>query len=159
MDTGTIRRCGLVKVGVALLEEVCHCGGGFWGLICLSCAQHGIAVSSWQPEEDYPLLLPVDQDVELLAPPTPCLPAHCHASHHDNSGLNLRTCEPAPIVCLYKSCLGHDVSSQQWNPKRVGNVVKRRPLQIRQYTPGGMRLLTHIQQRTAGSGLSQRRST
>jgi len=26
--TGTVRRCGLVGVGVALLEEVCHCGGG-----------------------------------------------------------------------------------------------------------------------------------
>jgi hypothetical protein len=26
---GTIRRCGLVGVGVALLEEVCHCGAGF----------------------------------------------------------------------------------------------------------------------------------
>ena len=25
---GTIRRCALVRVGVALLEEVCHCGGG-----------------------------------------------------------------------------------------------------------------------------------
>ena len=25
---GTIRRCDLVGVGVALLEEVCHCGGG-----------------------------------------------------------------------------------------------------------------------------------
>ena len=25
---GTIRRYGLVGVGVALLEEVCHCGGG-----------------------------------------------------------------------------------------------------------------------------------
>jgi hypothetical protein len=24
----TIRRCGLVGVGVALLEEVCHCGHG-----------------------------------------------------------------------------------------------------------------------------------
>jgi hypothetical protein len=24
----TIRRCGLIEVGVALLEEVCHCGGG-----------------------------------------------------------------------------------------------------------------------------------
>jgi hypothetical protein len=24
----TIRRCGLVGVGVALMEEVCHCGGG-----------------------------------------------------------------------------------------------------------------------------------
>jgi hypothetical protein len=25
---GTIRKCGHVGVGVALLEEVCHCGGG-----------------------------------------------------------------------------------------------------------------------------------
>ena len=25
---GTIRRCGLVEVGVTLLEEVCHLGGG-----------------------------------------------------------------------------------------------------------------------------------
>ena len=25
----TIRRCGLVRIGVALLEEVCHCGVGF----------------------------------------------------------------------------------------------------------------------------------
>ena len=26
--SGTIKRCGVVGVGVALLEEVCHCGGG-----------------------------------------------------------------------------------------------------------------------------------
>ena len=26
--SGTIRRCGLVGVGVALLKEVYHCGGG-----------------------------------------------------------------------------------------------------------------------------------
>jgi hypothetical protein len=25
---GIIRRCGLVGVGVALLGELCHCGGG-----------------------------------------------------------------------------------------------------------------------------------
>jgi hypothetical protein len=28
LGSGTIRRCDLVGVGVALLEEVCHCGGG-----------------------------------------------------------------------------------------------------------------------------------
>lgn len=28
MRSGTIRRCGLVGVGVALLEEGDHCGGG-----------------------------------------------------------------------------------------------------------------------------------
>jgi len=32
--------------------------------------------------------LPLDKDVELLAPPAPCLPGCCHASCHDN-GLNL----------------------------------------------------------------------
>ena len=26
---GTVRRCGLVRVSVALLEEVCHCGSRF----------------------------------------------------------------------------------------------------------------------------------
>ena len=35
------------------------------------------------------LLLPADQDVELLAPPAPCLPAYCHASHHHDNELNL----------------------------------------------------------------------
>ena len=32
MGSGTIRRCGLVGVGVALLIDVCHCGGGLLGL-------------------------------------------------------------------------------------------------------------------------------
>ena len=26
--SGTLRRCGFVGIGKALLEEVCHCGGG-----------------------------------------------------------------------------------------------------------------------------------
>ena len=26
-ESCTIRRCGLIRVGVPLLEEVCHCGG------------------------------------------------------------------------------------------------------------------------------------
>ena len=34
------------------------------------------------------LQLPVDQDVELSAP-APCLPAHNHASCHDDNELNL----------------------------------------------------------------------
>ena len=36
---GTIRRCGLVGVGVVLLEEVCHCGGGFETLL----------LDAWEP--------------------------------------------------------------------------------------------------------------
>jgi hypothetical protein len=35
------------------------------------------------------LLLPGDQEVEFSALPAPCLPAHCHASCHDDNGLNL----------------------------------------------------------------------
>jgi hypothetical protein len=33
---GTIRTCGLVGVGVTLLEKVCHCGGGFEILLLAS---------------------------------------------------------------------------------------------------------------------------
>ena len=40
--------------------------------------------------EQSPLLPLVNQDVELLAPSlAPYLPACCHASHHDDNGLNL----------------------------------------------------------------------
>jgi hypothetical protein len=28
IESSTVRRCGLVGVGVALLEEVCHCRSG-----------------------------------------------------------------------------------------------------------------------------------
>jgi len=46
------------------------------------------------------LWLASDQDVELLAPPTPCLLAGCHAFCHDDNGLNLWSCKPAPIRCF-----------------------------------------------------------
>lgn len=35
--SGTGGKCGFVGVGMVLLQIVCHCGGGFWGL-CLSFA-------------------------------------------------------------------------------------------------------------------------
>jgi hypothetical protein len=35
------------------------------------------------------LLLPEDPNVKLLAPPAPCLPACCHASHLSDNGLHL----------------------------------------------------------------------
>ena len=50
-------RYGLVRVGVALLEEVCHCGNRLQDP-CPSCLE--------------------DEDVELSAPPAPCLPGCCH---------------------------------------------------------------------------------
>ena len=33
MGSGTIRKCGLIEGGVALLEEVCHCGGVLGGYV------------------------------------------------------------------------------------------------------------------------------
>jgi hypothetical protein len=32
---------------------------------------------------------PLEQDIEHLAPPVPCLPGSCHASCLDDNGLNL----------------------------------------------------------------------
>ena len=63
--------------------------------------------------------LPSEQCVELSAPPAPCLPGHCHASHQDDNGLNLRTCKPAPneMLSFVRVCFGHCVSSRQWKHK------------------------------------------
>ena len=50
--------------GVALLEQVCHCGHGLYDPI-----PSYLEVSS----------LLADEDVEFSASPTPSLPGHCHA--------------------------------------------------------------------------------
>jgi hypothetical protein len=89
--SGTLKRYDLVVVGMALLEEVHHCGGWALSVFCS----------------------PSEQDVELSAPPAPCLPGYCHAPHYGNNGLNLRTCGKSPTKCPSKSCLGHSVCSQQ----------------------------------------------
>jgi hypothetical protein len=68
----------LLEEGVALLEEVCHYGGGGWGSFAW-------ALSS---EEESLFWLSSDQDVEISAFPVPCLSEHCHASHHDDNRLN-----------------------------------------------------------------------
>lgn len=34
IGSGTIRSCIFVGVGMALLEEVCHCEDGLWGFVC-----------------------------------------------------------------------------------------------------------------------------
>ena len=83
IGNGTIRRYGLIG-GSMLLGGV-----GFEfsyaqappteeeSLLMDACGR----VSSW---------MPLDQDVELSAPfPASCLPACCHASHHDDNGVNL----------------------------------------------------------------------
>jgi hypothetical protein len=63
--SGNIWRCGLVRIGVALLEEVCHCGCGLKILV----------LAAWKPVFS---CLPLDEDVELSAPPAPYLPGHSH---------------------------------------------------------------------------------
>ena len=76
--SGTVRRCGLIGVGVAMLEEVCHCGGWALRSVILKVCSQSL------------LLLPADPDVELSAPsPAQQLHGSHHASHHDNNRLNL----------------------------------------------------------------------
>jgi hypothetical protein len=57
--SGSIRRLGLVGVGVDLLEEVCHCGVLGKETLLLTTWER---VFSWQPS---------NEDVELSAPPEP----------------------------------------------------------------------------------------
>jgi hypothetical protein len=76
IESGTSRRCSLVEIGVALLEEVCHWG---WAL----------RFQKLQPNPMAHLLflVPVNQDVELSATTAaPRLHAHCHAFCHDDYG-------------------------------------------------------------------------
>lgn len=73
MGSGTIRS-GHGGVGVALLEDVCHCVSKHWGLIFAQDASN----------KTHRLLLPKDHDVELSAHfQEPCLHGHSHACHHD----------------------------------------------------------------------------
>ena len=75
------QRVKVLLGGKALLEEECHCGVG---------VGFEIYHAQTMPSEAHLSLLPIDQDVELSAPsPAPCLPGCCHASHHDDNGLNL----------------------------------------------------------------------
>jgi hypothetical protein len=54
-ESGTIRKCGLVGVGVALLEAVCHLGMSFVTLL----------LAAWRTEFSS---LTSEQDIELSAP-------------------------------------------------------------------------------------------
>ena len=72
------RRCGLIGESTSLWEWALR----FYAqappsaeetLLLAACLEK--TVSSW---------LPLDQNVELSAPPAPCLPECCHASHHDD---------------------------------------------------------------------------
>ena len=65
--------CGLVGVGVALLEWAQPCWSG---CITVGVGFKPLPLASWKPSS--PSSLPSGEDVELSAPPTPCLPGRCH---------------------------------------------------------------------------------
>jgi len=62
--------------GLPWLEEVCVTVGTCFETLLLA---------TWQQVFSY---LPLDQDIELSAPPLPGLPGPCHAFCHDDNGLN-----------------------------------------------------------------------
>jgi hypothetical protein len=89
MESGTIRKCDLVGVGMALLEAVSHCVVGSDVLCSLSSLVWKRA-SSWVAVEDRVFSwLSSDQDVELSAPSAPCLSGCCHAFCYDDNGLKV----------------------------------------------------------------------
>ena len=66
IQSGTIGKGGLVGLGVALLEEMCH-----WEVLTSQMLKLGLVSFS----------LPDDPDVDLSAPsPAPCMSECCHAS-------------------------------------------------------------------------------
>jgi hypothetical protein len=90
MRSRTIRRCGLVGIGVAFLDVLCHCVGGFGTLLVLKFCPIWKTVSSWLPAVDSLFLAIFESRYRTLsAPPAPHLPGCCHASCHDDNGLNL----------------------------------------------------------------------
>ena len=93
---------------MALLEEVCHCGVGF---------EVSYTRAPPSTEQFPPGYLQKNQDVELSDPsPVLHLSECCHASHQDNES-DPWSCKPVLLRhFLYKSCSGHGVSLQQWNP-------------------------------------------
>ena len=93
MGNGTIRR-------LALLEYECLCVGGLWGLLVLLDAFRSrcrVLSSFFNTTSAWFL---------------PCF-------HHKDNRLNRWNCKTDPIKCfLHKICLGHGVSSQQWNSNK-----------------------------------------
>ena len=96
---GTNRRSSLVGEGVALMEEVCLCGSGFWDPLS-SCLR---TVYSW---------LPLYEDAKLSVSPMPWL-LECSML----PTLMIMDLSPEPVsqsqlnAILYKRCLGHGICS------------------------------------------------
>jgi hypothetical protein len=95
--SGTFRRCNLVEGGVALLEEVCHFGGGLWNP-SPTCLKSRCRLLKRLLQEHICLgavMLPTLMIMDWTSEPVS---------------------RPQLNVCLYKSCLSHGISSQQWKP-------------------------------------------
>ena len=76
---------------VALLEEVCHCGGRALRAMKIYMLKTGQYDADCPPgclQKKVSSRLPSDQDVELWAPLAPCLPACCLASYYDSNEPN-----------------------------------------------------------------------
>lgn len=95
-----IRRFGIVTVGMALLEEMCHCGGGFWGFLVSSFAQYGGEIPLVCLLEPVYFWRPSDQNVEVSTLPATCLIASYQASYLDDNGQKFWNYKPAPIKYL-----------------------------------------------------------
>jgi len=117
------RRCGLVGVGVALLEEACHCVGGLWVLfLCSAYAQCGrahppscslvrLSCLQWSRRRSQLLLQNVCLHIAMF--PTMMI-VDKTSETVSQSQLN---------VFLHKSCQGHGVPSQQWNLTMTASIL------------------------------------
>ena len=88
MRSSTIRKCGLVGIGVALWEEVYHSIGSL-ALLVLKIHPEWQTPSCLLLTEASLLLLPLDKGIGLSAMPATWLPADSHAFSHDDNGLDL----------------------------------------------------------------------
>ena len=92
--------------GVALLEEVCHCGGRLCGLY-----------GSSFPQGDGQMTPCCLQDV-LFSAPAPSLPAYCYALCHDGNGWNHWNCkQPSQLNIFLNSCPDYGISSLHRKPQ------------------------------------------
>jgi len=100
MGSSTVRLCGLVGVGVTLmewvwpfgvgvvLEEVRHYVCGLWGCKATGWGLVWERLSCWLPAEERVSSLPLVQDAEYSAPfLVPCPSGWCHASCYDANEL------------------------------------------------------------------------
>jgi hypothetical protein len=98
--SGIIRRCGLIREGVALFEEVYHYVGRLWGLLSSGCNQQGTDLLPGFRWKTVLFCCFFDQDVELLAPLPLLLPTMMIMDWTSEMAS-----QPQLNVFLYKNCL------------------------------------------------------